>query len=227
MNEPDLPTRVVSTQLIEAGVDIDFPCVYRSSAGLDSIIQSAGRCNRNGKLDKGIVKVFQSDEKYGKSRGYLQRTAQIGEIVINNFKDILSSEAIEDYFKKLYSIEETDKQAILQSFTMPKDGSENFEYKTVAQKFSLIEQNTKSIIVAYDENAEKLIASLKYAQFPKKYLKQLQPYTVSLYENDYNALKDKGLLENIGDFSEVLSDNSKYSKDEGLIISNESEALFI
>jgi CRISPR/Cas system-associated endonuclease/helicase Cas3 len=83
--QPDLPTRVISTQLIEAGVDIDFPCVWRSAAGLDSIIQSAGRCNRNGKLQTGIVYVFETSESYGKSKGFLSRTAVFGSEVIKYY----------------------------------------------------------------------------------------------------------------------------------------------
>jgi CRISPR-associated helicase Cas3/CRISPR-associated endonuclease Cas3-HD len=224
---PDLPTRVISTQLIEAGVDIDFPCVYRSSAGLDSIIQSAGRCNRNGKLSHGAVKVFETTESYGKPKGYLQRTAQIGSSIIKDFDDPICAEAILKYFQQLYSIEETDKKNILQSFTMAEDGSENFEYKTVAQNFNLIEQNTKSIIVPYDDKAKNLIAKLKNSPFPKSCLKQLQPYTVNLYEKDYNVLQNKGVLCSINDIVDILADNNRYDEKEGLMIDNQSEALFV
>jgi CRISPR-associated endonuclease/helicase Cas3 len=91
------PCRVISTQLIEAGVDVDFPIVYRSSAGIDSIVQSAGRCNREGKLKIGEIKVFETIEDYGKVKGWLQKTASVGEEVIRNFEDILSLEAIEFY----------------------------------------------------------------------------------------------------------------------------------
>ena len=74
--------RVISTQLIEAGVDVDFPIVYRSIAGVDSIAQAAGRCNREGLHNEGIVYVFIPADKHGLPSGWLSRTAQVGLNVI-------------------------------------------------------------------------------------------------------------------------------------------------
>lgn len=223
---PELSTRVISTQLIEAGVDIDFPCVYRCAAGLDSVVQSAGRCNRNGKLEMGIVKVFKTEEDYGKHIGFLQRTAVIGKDIIEKYKDPICNEAIQEYFSVLYKIEDTDKEKILNSFTMQNDGKENFEYKTVAEKFRFIEEATKTVIIPYGDEAKELIAKLKVGIFPKRILKKLQPYTINLYNSHYIALKDKGFLENINGFADILRDAEKYNEHEGLIINTESEALF-
>ena len=79
------PCRVVSTQLIEAGVDVDFPVVYRAAAGIDSIAQAAGRCNREGRLQTGKTYVFFPEE--GLPAGWFQRMAALGAEIINSGVD--------------------------------------------------------------------------------------------------------------------------------------------
>ena len=223
----NLPTKVISTQLIEAGVDIDFPYVYRSSAGLDSIAQSAGRCNREGKLDQGTVRVFQAPEY--KIRGYLSRTAEVGSIIVEKFKDVLSTQAVKEYFNHLYFFEgkeQLDKKNIMDKFKLTSSGEEIFEFEKASKKFNFIEEPTTSIIILFDDKAQEILEKIKYTDYPKKYLKQLQPYTVNLRESDFKALQDKGFIENINNIVLVLNDMSRYDSTEGLIIDKNSEALF-
>lgn len=226
----NLPTKVFSTQLIEAGVDIDFPNVYRAAAGLDSIAQSAGRCNREGRLKEGIVKVFESKEKHGMPHGSLKQSAQVGKGTIEKFsEDLLSVKAIEHYFSNLFfykGLKELGDEYIKEHFKQFKTGELDFQFKTAAQKFNFIDNITYSVIVPFDKNAEKLIEKVRYSEFPKKYLRQLQPYTVNLYEQDYKALVEKSSVENIKDLVSVLSDTSKYDEKTGIVINKESEALF-
>ncbi len=95
------PCRVVSTQLIEAGVDIDFPVVFRSIAGIDSIAQAAGRCNREGLLP-GMGQVFIFTPEFGLPPGYFRQTAQTAQEVMRHHQDPLSLKAVEEYFQTLY-----------------------------------------------------------------------------------------------------------------------------
>lgn len=227
LKNKDLPTRVISTQLIEAGVDIDFPCVYRASAGVDSIAQSAGRCNREGKLPQGIVKVFHSGEH--KIRGHLKTTSDIGAIVIDRFEDVLSPAAIKNYFEQLYFFkgeDSLDKEKILEFFEITSNGEELFGFEEASKKFNFIESETIAVVTPFDPTAEDLIEKLKVSDFPKKYLKQLQPYVVNLYKQDFDELFGKGSIENIDNLAFVLRDMSRYDEQEGLIVNKDSEALF-
>ena len=99
-------------------VDISFPVVYRCLAGIDSIAQSAGRCNREGESDKGKVYVFNSTEKHGRAVMYQSRTAECGRMVLEKFDDPLSLEAISAYFGYLYDIERDrlDTKKIMDNF---------------------------------------------------------------------------------------------------------------
>ena len=107
-----LPTRVISTQLVEAGVDLDFPVVYRAIAGLDSIAQAAGRCNREGLLNKGSVVVFVPSSRI--PAGYLRQAAEIGRRLLSDkTDDLLSPDRFEKYFKELYWLQEITSTSMI------------------------------------------------------------------------------------------------------------------
>jgi CRISPR-associated helicase Cas3/CRISPR-associated endonuclease Cas3-HD len=223
------PCKVISTQLIEAGVDVDFPIVYRAIAGIDSIVQSAGRCNREGKLETGYVFIFDPVSEYAKIRGYLERTASVAHMVLRKYEDPISLEAIDYYFKMLYDIEgkkALDKKDILDCFEA-KCKQLEFDFQTAAERFKLIESNTYSIIVPYKDNGEKddkkniikLLNEAKYTSYPINIARKLQPYTVPIYENEYKVLQKNGVLKTINDSFIVLENyEGYYDKNTGLII---------
>jgi len=139
---------------------------------------------------------------------------------------LLSTEAIEYYFRELYFYkgEQLDANSIMKHFIKTKRGNFSFEFRKAAQEFRFINENTYSIVIPFDENARQLIEKIKYADYPKKYLRQLQPYTVSLYKQDYDALLNK---EEIKDITAVmLNPDVDYDMNTGVVIDKESKALF-
>ncbi len=226
------PCKVVSTQLIEAGVDVDFPVVYRSIAGIDSIVQSAGRCNREGLLPTGNVFVFKPVSEYAKIRGYLERTAKVADMVFRKYDDPISLDAIDYYFKMLYDIEgeqALDKKNVIDCFEERYKQLE-FNFQTAAEKFKLIESNTYSIVIPYNETAKKLIKEAQFSRYPRSLTRKLQPYTISIYEYEYKTLLKNAALKTINDIFIILDNFEKnYDQKTGLIIPIDTygEAIFV
>lgn len=211
--------RVVSTQLIEAGVDIDFPVVYRAIAGVDSIAQASGRCNREGKIERGDVYIFRSTERYGQATSWQRLTAEIGRMVIDTHEDPLSLQAVEAYFQKLYSYEGEDgldKKKIILSFEK-RARDLAFPFEDVGGEFSIIEQATKDLIIPYGEEGRSLLNDLRTREKPWKYVRRLQGYTISIYPDEFKELERADLIDLLDERFYVLNDMSKYSEEIGLI----------
>ncbi|MDO8871183.1 MAG: CRISPR-associated helicase Cas3' [Methanoregula sp.] len=225
--------RVISTQLIEAGVDIDFPVVYRAMTGIDSIAQAAGRCNREGKAREGKVFVFKSTESYGKATSWQNLVAEVGEMTLCRSDDPLSLSTVADYFQQLYRYKEDgglDTKKILPSLE-ERSGELAFPFEDVADTFSIIEEGTKDLIISYDNNAESIIRNLRNADFPWRYVRQLQGFTVSIYPNEFRELERSHLVDLIGDRFYILNSQDLYSEKTGLLnrkhIGNESALLIV
>ena len=208
--------RVVSTQLIEAGVDIDFPEVFREKAGLDSIVQAAGRCNREGRLPSGTTWVFETPES---------RVMGVIGYGINTFmrldkdSDWLSPTVINDYFTKLYSSYGCfDKMNIGKMLSI---AGKNFtpRYKDAAECFKLIDDTTVSVVVNYEGSME-LIESLKSDGPSPALLRRLNNYGVGIPQNIFKALRDEALAEQVVDGVWVIPDRAQYDEQLGLLTDN-------
>lgn len=227
--QQDLPCRVVSTQLIEAGVDVDFPVVWRAIAGLDSIAQAAGRCNREGKLDKGQVVVFHTENK--PPAGHLRYAAESGErMLTTHHADPLSLAAVKGYFEHFFwkqnNAHNMDKKGIngRSIMEMCKSKCDEIPFREIAQAFKIIDEPTRSIIVPYGEAGKQAIAELKQCRFHAQYpgyvnrdlRKKLQHCTIELRERVFQELR--GVLDDIFDDGQffVLTNLDIYSDSVGL-----------
>ncbi|MBF0311582.1 MAG: CRISPR-associated helicase Cas3' [Magnetococcales bacterium] len=239
LQSPNAPCRVVSTQLVEAGVDIDFPVVYRSLAGLDAIAQAAGRCNREGQLEGlGITRVFQPAESRFLLPGDLKQAAgHAGEVMAlpDYQENLLSMAAIEHYFKLHYWHkggelgEGWDRNKIMYCFKLG-DTLANpflFQFRQAASEFQLIEDVQEPVIIPWDEKALKMIQDLRAQHHPEvKFLAKasrvLQRYVVSVPRRERRALEEAMAVETLHERFCVLLDRKNYSEETGVIVPKEA-----
>ena len=210
-----LPCRVVSTSLIEAGVDVDFPAVYREIAGLDSIAQAAGRCNREGKrpADSSIVTFFQSENPVP----VLQKVnIQAAQEALHASRDPGDPETINRYFKSLRSLigEQTDKYGVVNAL---KEGYQGclLPFETVAKRFHFIEQSTYTVYIPLEEGAELCRRLLEGSAGREDYRKAGQ-YSVSIYEHHFADLLSAGDIRSLAENSAVLANLNLYNSVTGL-----------
>lgn len=220
-----LPCRVVSTSLIEAGVDVDFPTVYRELAGLDSILQTAGRCNREGKhpARDSLVTVFTLE---GSDIPPMMRlNADTAEHVLRRYKDPAGLDAIEEYFTFYRMLKgETQLDAV---HILPDFQTKPMPFATTADKFHLIQEQSKTVYIPLDTGAE-LIEQLRGRWRSKTLFRKLGQYGVPVYPDHLQKLESAGAVQQLDDGIWVLADLQCYDDKMGLSMDVESgQAWFI
>ena len=225
-----LPCRVVSTSLIEAGVDVDFPVAYREQCGLDSLLQTAGRCNREGRrgAEESIVYRFRLDEC--STPQMLMQNVSALDYTARHQDTLDTPRAIQLYFNELselrgvpsdLSVPNTiDKHGILGAFLRGIRGCQ-FPFAQVAEEFRLIENAARTVYLPVGEGAA-LCEQLRSGHVTRTLLRKLGVYSVSCYKDQFDKLDAAGALELRPDGSAILTDTSCYSEKTGLAMDVET-----
>ena len=225
-----LPCRVASTSLIECGVDISFPCVYRVRCGLDSVAQAAGRCNRSGELPSGSLHVYTPERPVSRAQADLYLRARFFSQVAEKHADILAPEAVEAYFSGLYGFADLDAKHLLKTlreknrrFAVP----HIFDFRTMDALYQLIPEDTVPVIVTHGVNdggdlAEKshaLVRRLETEYPPGRLtLRLLQGFSVQVYPYELERLRAAGNLERLHGCFDVLRNGAGYDPKLGLLV---------
>lgn len=209
----DAPCRVVSTQVIEAGVDVDFPAVYRALAGLDSLAQAAGRCNREQRRERGTLHVFETD--WAVKLPDWQRRIACARAVLDSGADPLSPAAQQAFFQQLYDLEDLDPRGIVRTLADP-GGELAFDFRAAAAAFRFIDSAMEPVIVPYDAAARARIAELRASPVPGRLARRLDPYTVQVHPHELAALRAAGAVEPVGESFQVLVNADLYDESLGL-----------
>jgi CRISPR-associated endonuclease/helicase Cas3 len=208
-----IPTRVISTHLVEAGVDVDFPVVYRAAAGLDSIAQAAGRCNREGLLDCGEVFVFVPPSKT--PAGHLRQAAEIGRrLLVSGADDPLSPDRFEAFFREFYWVRgpRLDARGIIMDLANHPQLEINF--RTAARNFRLIDETSQAPVIVRYHN-EDLLDILERRELERWLLSRLQRSVVNLPRYLHKRLLDEGAIREVHPGVFVQGHGALYHKDLG------------
>lgn len=215
---------VVSTSLVEAGVDLDFNTVFRQLSGLDSILQAGGRCNREGKDDKGYVYVFDIDETYRKGSDLAMRINKTKGL-LEKYQDITSYDCIKEYYDGIFNFNQSriaensiakyneqsnsfDRQGLMSPYSIP--------FRSYAMQFEYISADTISIVIddPNDQTCHELVETLRNGDMSVR--RALQKYSVSVYMNVFKDLYSQGVLNDHGTGIFILENQSYYNNETGL-----------
>ena len=208
------PVRVIATQLIEAGVDIDFPVVFRQEAGLDSILQAAGRCNREGKQKLCTTYVFSLGKEHPLPTGFISQTNNARLNMVGQY-DWFAPETMAAYFKQLHCrIDNFDKQQMQELLYKPA-----CEFEEAANRFHLIDDQTKPVLVNWHDSMN-LYQRLLSEGPSYQLIKQMAQYSINIRKHDFDILNRIGAIEEPFENIYVITNPAFYHDDTGLSIEN-------
>ena len=189
--ESGQPCRLVSTQCVEAGVDLDFPVVYRAWGPLEAIIQAAGRCNRNGRVQSGSVRVFVPEREDGEQIRYPDGAyRQAADVLAQMYRhrgaeklDPFLPEVIEEYYRTVFKLMGSAEESEVVNAIRERN------FVEVNRKYRLIEGDTVNVLVPYDLDVWRALRDEVQASFlSRSWMARARPYTVNLFRPRNDAL---------------------------------------
>ena len=227
LKEKSATVRLVSTQLIEAGVDVDFPVVFRALSGMDSIAQAAGRCNREGKDDKGRLIVFRAPTEpppgilrlgKGITESLLNSCGEEGVPANNDVLDFTHPDVFKTYFRLFYANSQLDSAGV-------QTARAELDFPEVSRRFRMIDNaQTYAVVVPYGDAYEKLEVIRNKFQPTREDFRSLQPFIVQLYSQEFNRLNEVGVLDMVHESFFCLTQPYQrlYDIRFGLVVSDEN-----
>ena len=212
--------RVFSTSLIEAGVDLDFQTVFREMTGLDSILQSGGRCNREGKRENAVTYAFSFAEDELRSRG--TNASELAKGMFDKYENIADAGCIREYFERLLGMNhEKISGNTMSSYCKAPEREHKYTFDSIpfrsyAESFRLIDDKTESIVVPQDETSRSLIESIKYQEHINS--RKLQKYTCSVSRKELEELMKQHVVDDFGRGIWCLTNAEYYNPKTGIRI---------
>ena len=202
---------IISTSLIEAGVDLDVYTVFRELAGLDNILQAGGRCNREGKRSDADVYIFEMESE--RNMPSLDERGSIVKGMLKKYRDISCQESITEYYDRFYAMKKEEIQ--MHTITRDHKNIQSIPFREYAEKFELIDQKTVSIVVPEDEKSCKMIETLRYTGAGMG--RELQSYVCSIHPWELDDLIRQHVVEDFGKGIHCLMNPDYYDRDTGIL----------
>jgi len=179
--EAGQPCRLVATQCIEAGVDLDFPRVLRALCPLDAIAQAAGRCNRNGRTDSGLVRVFVPEDESYPDETYRRATSVTRSLLLAagpDGPDLQDPDTYNHYYRALYDLSQPEK-----SGTLLRDALTRQDFPEVSRLYRLIPKDAINVVVPYDQPEFAKLASMAgHSEVDRQWIHNARPHSVSIFK---------------------------------------------
>lgn len=181
--ENGAPCRLISTQCIEAGVDVDFPVAFRAWGPLESVAQVAGRCNRNGRRPVGRLRVFVPEDDAYPDGGYRRAAGVARLLAASRALNIDDPELYAEYYRQLYAIARPQNRSedLLDAITRR-------DFIAVAKHYRLIPDATISVLVPYDQSVyDELAGLVRREGISRTWIRRARPHTISVYRGRRSA----------------------------------------
>lgn len=203
---------IISTSLIEAGVDLDVHTVFREVNGLDNILQSGGRCNREGKRENAQTFIFERIEN-GKQISEDERK-NIVKGLLEKYSDISCPACIKEYYERLFILK--DAEIRKKMITQMCSSIDSLPFREYAENFKLIDSRTISVVVPRDDNSKKLVESLQYAKSTSGIARKLQKYVCSVHQKELDDLISQHVIDDFGTGIYCLTNSDYYDEETGI-----------